>query len=80
MRETDGYQYVFMLTIFKYCATKASVLSEGHQVFRWGVLTPLLKIPFVFGCNIIPMCIAVGFRLSTETIRGRCPWYVRGPL
>jgi len=28
----------------KYYATETSILPESHQVFRWGVLAPLLQI------------------------------------
>ena len=42
MGETNRYQYSYMFTMVKYCATELSVLPKGHQVFQWGVLAPLL--------------------------------------
>jgi len=42
--KTDGINvYVFIMV--KCCATETLILRECHQVFQWGVLTPLLPIP-----------------------------------
>jgi len=41
MGKTDGYQYMFMFTMVKYCATETSVLPDDNKVFH--VLAPLLK-------------------------------------
>jgi len=37
-------QYAYVFIMVKYFATETWILPEGHQVFLWGVLAPLLQI------------------------------------
>jgi len=55
MGETDGYQYVFIFTIAKCCATKTLVLSVAA-----GVLVGCTNIP-TLSISILPVYLATGF-------------------
>ena len=61
--------------MLKCCATKTSILPEGHQVFRWGVLTPLLLIPFRSVHTNKTSLLNGRFRLSARCSWGYCLGY-----